>query len=539
MRKGKPAGVLTGRGVSPGVVSAPVVRLGPPVTTSPDDPVGADPAAERERVAAALAEVADDLAERAGRADGVAADVLFATSAMAADPALLAAAGAELDRGCPTGHAVTLAVRGFCDRLRAHGGYLAERTADLRDVGERVVAVLTGRPVPGVPAPGHPVVLVATDLSPADTAGLAGGDVVALLTEQGGPTSHTAILARALGLPAVVGCADAASLTPGTLVRLDGTTGTVEIDPPAPRRERTCRDQQGHSITTSSFSTEAGPGRTADGHPVPLLTNVGSGPDALAAAATGSEGVGLLRTELLFLDRSVRPSVDEQARIYAAVLAAFGDRPVVVRTLDAGSDKPLAFLPLADEENPALGVRGLRTAAANPGVLDEQLAALAMAAAGTGRTPSVMAPMVSTAAEAAAFAETARRHGLTRVGVMVEVPSAALRARELVEVVDFVSIGTNDLGQYVMAADRACGPLGHLLDPWQPALLDLVAMVGEAGAAAGKPVGVCGEAAADPLLATVLVGLGATSLSTAPAARPHVHAALAAASMALCRERAA
>jgi phosphoenolpyruvate-protein kinase (PTS system EI component) len=272
---------------------------------------------------------------------------------------------------------------------------------------------------------------------------------------------------------------------------------------------------------------------------VPLLTNVGSGPDALAAAGTASEGVGLLRTELLFLERTIRPAVDEQARIYAAVLAAFGERPVVVRTLDAGSDKPLAFLPLAEEDNPALGVRGLRTAAAHPGVLDEQLAALAMAAAATGRTPSVMAPMVSTVGEAAAFAENARRHGLGRVGVMVEVPSAALRAAELFEVVDFVSIGTNDLGQYVMAADRASGPLGHLLDPWQPALLDLVAMVGEAGRAAGKPVGVCGEAAADPLLATVLVGLGATSLSTAPAARPHVHAALAAASMDLCRERAA
>jgi phosphotransferase system enzyme I (PtsI) len=220
------------------------------------------------------------------------------------------------------------------------------------------------------------------------------------------------------------------------------------------------------------------------------------------------------------------------------VLAAFGERPVVVRTLDAGSDKPLAFLPLDAEENPALGVRGLRTAAVHPGVLDDQLAALAIAAAGTGRSPSVMAPMVSTAEEAAAFVELARRHGLTRVGVMIEVPAAALRAAELLEVVDFVSIGTNDLGQYTMAADRACGRLGRLLDPWQPALLDLVAMVGAAGAAIGTPVGVCGEAAADPLLAGVLVGLGATSLSTAAIARPQVHAALAAASMELCREMA-
>ena len=180
------SGTLTGRGVSPGTVSAPAVRLGAPVTTSADDPVGADKAVERERIAAALLQVSADLAERAHRAGGVAGDVLLATSAMAADPALVAMAGEHLDRGCPTGHAVTLAVGGFCERLQAHGGYLAERAADLRDVGVRAAAVLAGVAMPGVPAPGHPVVLVARDLSPADTAGLAGGDVVGLLTEQGG-----------------------------------------------------------------------------------------------------------------------------------------------------------------------------------------------------------------------------------------------------------------------------------------------------------------------------------------------------------------
>jgi phosphotransferase system enzyme I (PtsI) len=536
---GLAAGVLTGRGVSPGAVSAPVVRLGAPVATSADDPVGPDRVVERHRIAAALAEVSADLAGRAHRADGVAGDVLLATSAMAADPALVAMADEHLVRGCPTGHSVTLAVRGFCDRLQAHGGYLAERAADLRDVGVRAAAVLAGVPMPGVPAPGHPVVLAARDLSPADTAGLAGGDVVGLLTEQGGPTSHTAILARALGLPAVVGCAGATTIPEGTEVHLDGTTGTVTLSP-ADRRERTSCDQQGHSITTTSFSTESrGPGATADGVAVPLLSNVGSATGAAAAAATGSEGVGLLRTELLFLDRATRPTVDEQVRLYAEVLTAFGERPVVVRTLDAGSDKPLAFLPLGPEENPALGVRGLRTAAAHPDVLDEQLAALARAASETGGSPRVMAPMVSTAEEAAEFAALARGHGLTQVGVMIEVPAAALRAGELLAEVDFVSIGTNDLGQYAMAADRACGALGHLLDPWQPALLDLVAMVADAGRTAGKSVGVCGEAAADPLLAAVLVGLGVTSLSTTPNARGAVRAGLAGTSMGTCRRMAA
>ena len=529
-------GVLTGRGVSPGVVGAPVVRRGAPVAPSAADPVGAAPAAERARIGAALAAVAADLSDRAHRTDGVAGDVLLATAAMAADKALVAMAGEHLDRGCPTGHAVTLAVRGFCERLQEHGGYLAERAADLRDVGARAAAVLAGVPMPGVPAPGHPVVLVARDLSPADTAGLAGGDVVALLTEQGGPTSHTAILARALGLPAVVGCPGATDIPDGTEILLDGTTGEITLHPQTRRERRRC-DQQADSITTTSFST-GGAGVTADGVGVPLLANVGSAAEAVAAAASGSEGVGLLRTELLFLDRAVRPSVDEQARLYADVLTAFGDRPVVVRTLDAGSDKPLAFLPLDPEENPALGVRGLRTVAVHPDLLGEQLDALARAGAATGRAPRVMAPMVSTAEEAAAFAAAARGHGLTRVGVMVEVPAAALRAAELLAEVDFVSIGTNDLGQYAMAADRACGALGHLLDPWQPALLDLVAMVADAGRAAGKPVGVCGEAAADPLLAAVLVGLGVTSLSMTPNARSGVRAALAGASMETCRRMA-
>ena len=521
--------VLTGRGVSPGRALAAVAHLAPPVTTSAEDPVGADPVAERARVAAALATVAADLADRAERASGEAADILQATSAMAADPTLVARAGEHLDRGCPTGHAVTLAVRDVGEQLRALGGYLAERVADLHDVGARAVAVLAGVPMPGVPSPGHPVVLVARDLAPADTAGLGGGDVVGLLTEQGGPTSHTAILARALGLPAVVGCPGARTIPAGTPVLLDGTTGTVRLNPD-PRRAR---------LSDEHRAVLSGTGETADGHPVALLANVGSRADVPVAAASGCEGVGLLRTELLFLHRRSPPSVEEQSALYAEVLDAFGDRPVTVRTLDAGSDKPLPFLPMDREDNPALGVRGLRTAAAHPRVLDDQLAALAEAAAATGREPRVMAPMVATAQEAEAFAAAARRHGLPRVGVMIEVPAAALRAAELLEVVDFVSIGTNDLGQYTMAADRACGALGHLLDPWQPALLDLVAMVTAAGASAGRPVGVCGEAAADPLLAAVLVGLGVTSLSTSPNARSGVRAGLAATTMDECRAMAA
>ncbi|MBP2339916.1 phosphoenolpyruvate-protein kinase (PTS system EI component) [Saccharothrix coeruleofusca] len=241
------------------------------------------------------------------------------------------------------------------------------------------------------------------------------------------------------------------------------------------------------------------------------------------------------RTEFCFLSAADEPSVDEQRAAYAAVLAPFAGKPVVVRTLDAGADKPLPFLNPDPEPNPALGVRGLRVAFDRPDVLERQLQAIALAAADSGAEVSVMAPMVATAAEAAWFAERARAAGIARAGVMVEIPAAALAAREILEVVDFVSIGTNDLAQYTFAADRQVGAVAALNDPWQPALLRLIAQVGEAGTAAGKPVGVCGEAAADPLLACVLIGLGVTSLSMNHTALAGVGAKLAATSFDLCQ----
>jgi phosphotransferase system enzyme I (PtsI) len=248
-----------------------------------------------------------------------------------------------------------------------------------------------------------------------------------------------------------------------------------------------------------------------------------------ADAATnteGVEGVGLLRTELLFLGRHDAPSLEEQRDAYARVFRALPGRRVVLRTLDAGADKPLPFLSLSGEPNPALGIRGLRTARTRPEVLDTQLTAVAEAAAQADADVWVMAPMVSTAQEAADFAARARAHGLPRVGAMIEVPAAALRAGQILDHVDFLSIGTNDLGQYAMAADRQCGDLADLLDPWQPALLDLIALCARAGKAAGKPVGVCGEAACDPNLARVLVGLGISSLSMSRAAVARVGAQL-------------
>jgi phosphoenolpyruvate-protein phosphotransferase (PTS system enzyme I) len=424
--------------------------------------------------------------------------------------------------------ALEAAVQQFAGIFTQMGGLMAERVTDLRDIERRMTARLVGEPEPGVPVPDVASVLLAEDLAPADTAVLDARTVVALVTEKGGPTSHTAIIARQLGIPCVVGVEHLSAVGGGTPLLVDGTTGEVELDPDPEVASRRVTEARAAREALDRWS---GPGRTADGTSVKLLANVADGASAGSAAKGPVEGVGLFRTELCFLDRKEEPSVEEQEEIYAGVLGPFGDeRYVVVRTLDAGSDKPIAFATHEGEENPALGVRGLRLSFDNPGLMQRQLEGIARAARSTGTETWVMAPMVATVAEASEFAAAVRTRGL-KPGVMVEVPSAALLAHRMLEVVDFLSIGTNDLTQYTMAADRMATDLAHLTDAWQPAVLQLIAITAEAGKRAGKPVGVCGEAAADPLLACVLVGMGITSLSMASAAVRPVGARLAGASM--------
>jgi phosphotransferase system enzyme I (PtsI) len=411
---------------------------------------------------------------------------------------------------------------------------MAERVTDLRDIRDRVIAELQGLPEPGVPLPAVASILCAEDLAPADTAGLDPTLVVALATTLGGPTSHTAIIARQLGIPCVVAVDGLDAVEAGTMVLLDGTLGTITVSPDPSAAGEAVAEAQRDAEHTAHW---LGPGATADGHAVAILANVQDAAAARAARETPAEGVGLFRTELCFLNRDTEPSVDEQAGIYADVLDAFNGRKVVVRTLDAGSDKPLKFAGHSDEANPALGVRGIRIANRNPGLLARQLEAIAAAGERSGNPPWVMAPMIATADEAERYAAQVRSHGLTP-GVMIEVPAAAVLAHRILEHVDFLSIGTNDLAQYTMAADRMSADLATLTDPWQPAVLTLVAMTARAGVAADKPVGVCGEAAADPLLACVLAGLGVTSLSAAAAAVRAVGAKLATVSLQQCREAA-
>jgi phosphotransferase system enzyme I (PtsI) len=520
-----------GVGVGVGIVVAPLVRMGRPPALPAADAV-ADPGAEAERARKALAAVSADLAARSQEAkDATAATILDALSMIADDPELSDQVDGLIDDRTDAPHALHQAFEGYRAMLTEAGGYLAERARDLADIRDRAVAVVLGLPMPGVPVPGHPFVLAADDLSPADTAGIDTTRVLALVTESGGPTSHTAIVARALGLPCVVACTGVMAVPDGTVVAVDAEAGVVEVGIGGDRQAEL---RQRSQLVEAELSEAAGPGRTRDGHSVALLRNIGGAAD-LDGAADDLEGVGLFRTEFLFLDRTEPPSFDEQRSAYAAVLRAARGRKVVVRTLDAGADKPLPFLAMTAEPNPALGVRGLRLGRRHPEVVVEQLAALAAAVADVdGAAVWAMAPMVATPDEAVWFAERARTEGLGTVGVMIEVPAAALRAHEVLAEVDFLSVGTNDLAQYTFAADRMEGALADLLNPWQPALLDLIARCADAGRAAGKPVGVCGEAAADPQLAPVLAGMGITSLSMSARAVPLVARALAARSLAEC-----
>lgn len=517
---------MNGLGVSPGRTAGPVYRMAAAPTLPDVVPSVSDPAAEVEQAAAALRAVADQLRALAAGAEKTAAEVLDAESLMAADPMLAAAVAERVKAGRPAAWAITDAVAEQRAMLEGLGGYLAERAADLDDIRDRAVAHVLGLPMPGVPDPGEPFVLVAEDLAPADTARLDPGTVLALVTRRGGPTSHTAILARAHGLPAVVGFAG--ELVDGMVVAVDGSTG--EVMEVAPDEAALIRAERAREL--ASLAESSGPGQTADGHPVALLLNVGSAADVVDDA----EGVGLFRTEFLFLGRTEAPSASEQERAYAEVFAALPGRKVVVRTLDAGADKPLPFLGLPAEENPALGVRGLRVARVRPDVLATQLEAIATAARAADAEVWVMAPMVATVSEVAWFAEQVRAAGLPKAGVMIEIPSAALLAQRLLEHVDFLSIGTNDLSQYTLAADRMSADVAELLDPWQPAVLQLVAECAGAGRMTGKPVGICGEAAGDPLLAPVFAGMGITSLSMSAASVPAVRAALATRTFAECQE---
>lgn len=481
-------------------------------------------------VVEAFAAVRRELEAIASAAEGLVRDVMQATVAMVDDPLLVEESLDRVAAGLGPARAVDEAAEAVCAIFEEAGGRLAERATDVRSIRHRVVAAILGEPAPGIPILRAPSVVVAEDLAPADTAGLEPSNLLALVTERGGLTSHTAIIAGQLGIPCVVQARGATAIAPGALVAVDAATGRVVVDPP----HELVRELETRSRALHELARDRRAGSTQDGHRIALLGNVGTPADARKLDGAGAEGVGLFRTEMLYLGRSTAPTVEEQIRSYAEVFDAAPNRKIVVRTLDAGADKPIPFANLGHEENPALGVRGYRLARRDECLLDEQLMAIALTARRCGVQPWVMAPMISVPEEASAFAARARAAGIGTVGVMVEVPAAALTIDQLLADLDFVSLGTNDLAQYTMGADRLQHELSDLLDPWQPAVLTLIAMTASAGRRRGKPVGVCGESAGDPIMALVLAGLGVTSLSMSFGALPLVRHALRQHTMAQC-----
>ncbi|MDD7582318.1 phosphoenolpyruvate--protein phosphotransferase [Corynebacterium sp. 32222D000AT] len=534
-------GTIAGTGVVAGVAYAPAVwvRPRPQLPQSGEAIVEEDQReAEFARFQEAAETVAQRLEGRAGSAEGHAAEVLKATASMARDKGWHKTVRKNVRGGNGAEYAVVAATDKFVSMFESAGGVMAERTTDLKDVRDRVIAELRGEDEPGLPYVEGEAVLLADDLAPADTATLDIDRIKALVTELGGPTSHTAIIARQLDIPCIVATgAKLRELSAGEWLFVDGSRGLVETGADADSSQAAVAEYQAKAAKIAQWE---GPAQTSDGYRVQLLANVADGNAARLAAGTQAEGVGLYRTELSFLNASEEPSVDEQAQIYSKVFNAFGDRKVVVRTLDAGSDKPISYATLDDEENPALGVRGLRIARDNESLLTRQLDAIAQAAEQRpeGAQTWVMAPMVATANEARWFAGLCRERNLIP-GAMIEVPAAALMADTIMPHLDFVSIGTNDLTQYTMAADRLSPQLAYLTDPWQPAVLRLIQHTCVVGGDNNVPVGVCGEAAADPMLAAVLTGLGVNSLSAASTAVAGVGAQLAELSLEDCRKIAA
>jgi phosphotransferase system enzyme I (PtsI) len=530
------ARTVTGIGVCAGIAAGRVFHLTEPITEpSPGLRLGprADHRAEADRIETASDRVQAALVAAAERATGQhTKEMLEATAAMSADPMLVSDAQRRVtEEHLVAERAVWEAAESVKKQFQQLGGYFAERTSDINDIRDRVIAELSGRLAPGLPMVDEPYVLVAPDLAPSIAATLDENLVLAIVTDGAGPTSHTAIIANAKGIPAVVAALGATEqLRPGVTALVNGSSGVVVASP----SDEQVASALKHAQVVRTFD---GHGHTKDGHAIAILANVGDTASAREAAAANAEGVGLFRTEFCFLDRTESPTVNEQVEQYGELFAQFPDKKVVIRTLDSGADKPLPFLTFDNEENPALGVRGYRTAGRAPELLDEQLEAIAQAASAHPSTDVwVMAPMVSTVDEAEAFVESCSRHGLNTAGVMIEVPSAALLSSHILASARFASIGTNDLTQYAMAADRLMGPLAQYNDPWQPAVLQLIDAACKGGKLNDRPVGVCGEAAANPALAIVLVGLGVSTVSMSPRAIPDVAAALAAVEYKKCLE---
>src|SRR4051794_2668982 len=550
-RAAAPGEPRRGLPVAPGVAIGAARRLRAPEPVVSDAPAG-DPQAEWSALASARDAARGGVrAARAAVAAGAGeaqAQIFDAHLLLLDDEALLDPARRAVDAGRNAAQAWDAAVRAAADAYRGAGdAYLRERAVDVLDVGRRVLGHLAGSD-PGPATVDGPGVLVADALTPGQTAALDRSLVRGIATARGSATSHAAILARAFGIPAVVGLGPALLETPdGTELVLDGDAGTVLVDPDDDARADAERRRDEERRTSAERRERAtAPAHTRDGRRIEVAANLGAVAEAAGAVAQGAEGVGLLRTEFLFLGREDVPGEDEQAAALGEVAAALDGRPLVIRTLDVGADKPLPFLAQEPEANPFLGRRGIRLALARPDIMRPQLRAILRVAAEHDNV-KVMFPMVAALSElraARAALEGGRRAGGVapplEVGIMVEVPAVAVAAERFAREADFFSIGTNDLAQYALAAERGNEHVAALATGPVPALLALVDAVVRGAQAHDRWVGVCGELAGDPLAAALLVGLGVTELSMAPPRIPDVKDTLraidAAAAAAVARE---
>nr|WP_295709468.1 phosphoenolpyruvate--protein phosphotransferase [uncultured Halomonas sp.] len=524
----------TGVAASPGLAIAPVFVIRPLQFEYAQHATDTDQ--QLARLDHAIQEGAAQLQTLVRNAQGgEVADILSMHEEMLADPELHHAATDAIREGrsAEAGwwEAIETAAHAqemLADRL------LAERAADLRDVGRRVLGVLCDVTLPE--PPDHPYILVMDDIGPSDVARLDTSRVRGLLTVRGGATAHSAILARALGIPAVVGAGQAVmALNNASMLILDGDRGRVTSQPSEERLQRAEQQLLDHQQREAdAWETRFEIAQTRDGHRVEVAANLGNTAHAADAVERGAEGVGLLRTEFLFMAHASAPDLDTQIGEYRQAVEALGERPLVARTLDVGGDKPLPYWPVPQEDNPFLGLRGIRLALTQPDVLETQLRALLMAS--KDHPLRIMLPMIKDIAEFRAVKviydrllheiPASQRATDVQLGVMIEVPSSALLAPSLAAEVDFFSVGTNDLTQYTLAIDRGHPELSSQADGLHPAVLRLIEMTVAAAHSQGKWVGVCGELASDAVAIPVLVGLGVDELSVSARQIPLVKARL-------------
>jgi phosphotransferase system enzyme I (PtsI) len=466
-----------------------------------------NPEQEISELKSAIAFVSNQLDELGAKAGGTSAEIFEALKTLLEDDELLEVASSNIADGWSAAAAFGKAVDEFAELLKGDPTF-DERVADFQDLSKRVQAKLAGIKLDlDLPTKGR-IVLVGEDFSPADTAQFTDA-VVGVVTLKGGPTSHTAIICRSRNIAAVVSCPGASELATGDRVLVDPVGDRVIV---------------GDDVSLATQAINFVP--IGASSLIPVRANIGTLEDAESASKTLADGVGLFRTELLYLSSSHEPSIEQQAKSYSEILKAAPEGPIVVRTIDAGSDKPVPFLNMPAEENPSLGVRGYRLLANHREFVEGQLKALELAREESGREVWVMAPMVATVDEAKTFSDLARSLGKYKVGIMIETPSIALLVDQLSGVVDFVSVGTNDLSQYLFAADRMNPSLGALLNHWQPALIKSLSRIANDAKQAGISSGVCGESASDPAFAILLAGLGFDSVSVSRSQVDAVHNAL-------------